>query len=83
MPESLRNQDPTRKGLKNKLNKWVRDQVTIRDCRIIWREKLEGEGGGRIQRRLRPQGGGKDGSQRRNRDRARMRQFGLEEDARN
>ena len=43
MPHSLRQQDPTRKGTKSDLKKWVRDQVPVRGCRIMWGKKLEGE----------------------------------------
>ena len=47
MPQALRELDPKKKGTKNELEKWVRDQVPVRGCRIMWGKKLEGEGGGR------------------------------------
>ena len=65
MPESLRIQDPTKKGMKNELKKWVRGQVPVRGCRIMWGKKLEGEGRGRRQDRQRPQDGDEDGQRRR------------------
>ena len=43
MPETLREKDPTRKATKIELKKWVRDQIPVRGCRIMWGKKLTGE----------------------------------------
>ena len=41
MPQRLQNLDPTKKGTKNELKKWVRDRVPVRGCRIMWGKKIE------------------------------------------
>ena len=61
IPDTLRNQDPTKKGVKRELKKWVRDQVPVRGCRIMWGRNLEGEGAGRRGGRPRGQDGEGDG----------------------
>ena len=43
MPESLREKDPTKRATKTELKKWVRDQIPVRGCRIMWGQKLTGE----------------------------------------
>ena len=47
MPETLRKKDPTQKATKEELKKWVRDQVPVRGCRIMWGQKLAGDVGRR------------------------------------
>ena len=66
IPETLRNQDPTKKAVKKELKKWVRDQIPVRGCRIMWGRKLEGEGGRRRRPRLRQQDGDGDGPEEQN-----------------
>ena len=39
MPQALRDLDPTKKGTKIELKKWVRDQIPVRGCRIMWGKK--------------------------------------------
>ena len=71
IPETLRNQDPAKKSVKKELKNWIRDQVPVRGCRIMWGKKLEGEGGGRRRQRPRalhdeeegPEGQNRGGSQ--------------------
>ena len=50
MSKALRDLDPKKKGTKTELKKWVRDQVPVRGCRLMWGKNLEGEGGGRRHR---------------------------------
>ena len=41
MPETLREKDPTLKATKVELKEWVRDQIHVRGCRIMWGQKLK------------------------------------------
>ena len=52
LPVTLREKDPTRKATKDELKKWVRDQIPVRGCRIMWGQKLTGDVG---RRRRQPQ----------------------------
>ena len=52
MPKSLRDQDATKRKTKTELKKWVRDQIPVRGCRIMWGRKLNGEAGGRQHGRI-------------------------------
>ena len=63
---TLRNQDPTKKGLKKELKTWIRDRIPVRGCGIMWGKKLEGDGGGRRRQQRRAQEGEGDGLQGKN-----------------
>ena len=59
MPETLRKKDPTLKATKIELKKWVRDQIPVRGCRIIWGKKL---GENKATKQMNDQGAGAGGA---------------------
>ena len=65
MPEALQNLDPTKKKTKLELKKWVRDQIPVRGCKIMWGKKLNNEEGGRHHRRAPEPDREEDGEERR------------------
>ena len=50
MPQRLQDLDPTKKGTKNELKKWVQDRIPVRGCRIMWGKQIEREGENRQHR---------------------------------
>ena len=62
MPETLREKDVTKKATKVELKRWVRDQVPVRGCRIMWGQKLSGDVGRRRRNNQGP-GTGRPGPQ--------------------